>query len=111
MSYGQSDPFRAYYADRLRQLTFNSRPIIQDLSVIALEKRNEGNFPAMRGIVEEIENALLRVCLDADLCSPTPVTFSQCFLTRDTLVGSVAGEITPPLPPRFDLEECRSAIY
>jgi pre-mRNA cleavage complex 2 protein Pcf11 len=56
------DPFRAYYADRLRELTFNSRPLIQDLSVMAMQQRDQGNWPGMRVVVEEIETAVLRVC-------------------------------------------------
>ena len=55
------DPFRAYYGDRLRELTFNSRPIIQELSVMALQQRDQGNWGGMRVVVEEIENAVLRV--------------------------------------------------
>ena len=57
----QHDPFRAYYADRLRELTFNSRPIIQDLSMIAMDQRNQHNWANMRIVVEEIEGAILRV--------------------------------------------------
>ncbi len=56
------DPFRGYYADRLRALTFNSRPIIQDLSVLANGQREQNNWDGMRAVVEEIEAATLRVC-------------------------------------------------
>jgi pre-mRNA cleavage complex 2 protein Pcf11 len=55
------DPFRSYYADRLRQLTFNSRPLIQELSVMAMQQRDGNNWDAMKAVVEEIENAVLRV--------------------------------------------------
>lgn len=61
-----SDPFRAYYASRLSQLTFNSRPIIQDLSVMAMQQRDTQNWQNMQSVVEEIESATLRV-------RPTPV--------------------------------------
>lgn len=56
-----SDPFRNFYASRLRELTFNSRQIIQDLSVTAMQQRDQGNWPNMQAIVEEIEAAVLRV--------------------------------------------------
>lgn len=56
------DPFRGYYADRLRELTFNSRPLIQDLSVTAMSQRDQNNWEGMRAVVEEIEAATLRVC-------------------------------------------------
>ena len=57
----QVDPFRSYYADRLRQLTFNSRPLIQELSVMAMQQRDGNNWDAMKAVVEEIETAVLRV--------------------------------------------------
>lgn len=57
------DPFRAYYAERLRALTFNSRPLIQDLSMQAMAQRDQHNWAAMKAVVEEIESAVLRVCL------------------------------------------------
>ena len=57
----QVDPFRSYYADRLRQLTFNSRPLIQELSVMAMQQRDGKNWDAMKAVVEEIETAVLRV--------------------------------------------------
>lgn len=55
------DPYRAWYADQLAQLTFNSRPIIQHLSMQAMEQRDQRNMPGMQAIAEEIENAVLRV--------------------------------------------------
>jgi pre-mRNA cleavage complex 2 protein Pcf11 len=55
------DPFRSYYADRLRQLTFNSRPLIQELSVLAMQQRDAQHWPNMQSIVEEIEAAVFRV--------------------------------------------------
>jgi pre-mRNA cleavage complex 2 protein Pcf11 len=56
------DPFRAYYADRLRQLTFNSRPLIQELSVMAMQQRDGHSREGMRAVVESIESAVLQVC-------------------------------------------------
>jgi len=57
------DPYRAWYAARLAELTFNSRPIIQNLSMEAMRQRDESNWPAMQAITEEIEAAVLRVRL------------------------------------------------
>lgn len=60
----QVDPFRSYYADRLRQLTFNSRPLIQELSIMAMQQRDRNDWNAMGAVVEEIEAAVLRVCVN-----------------------------------------------
>lgn len=57
----QNDPFRSYYADRLRQLTFNSRPLIQELSIMAMQQRDRGDWGNMTAVVEELEQAVLRV--------------------------------------------------
>jgi pre-mRNA cleavage complex 2 protein Pcf11 len=59
---GSYDPFRAYYADRLRELTFNSRPLIQELSVLAMQQRDQNHWGNMTAVVEEIEGAVYRVC-------------------------------------------------
>ena len=91
------DPFRDYYADRLRELTFNSRPLIQDLSVTAMAQRDQNNWEAMRAVVEEIEAATLRVCRRAGHA-----------LTR---LGCTSPETTAALPHRFHFEECWSAIH
>lgn len=73
MSYGQPqyggyyeaqpppDPFRAWYAARLAELTFNSRQIIQHLSLEAMKMRDQNNWTAMQAVVEEIEQAVFRV--------------------------------------------------
>ena len=55
------EQFRAHYASRLRELTFNSRPLIQELSISAMTQRETGNWDNMRVIVEEIEQATVRV--------------------------------------------------
>lgn len=61
----QMDPFRAWYSSRLRELTFNSRPIIQDLSIHAMAQRDQNNWVNMQAVVEEIEAAVLRVGLNS----------------------------------------------
>ncbi|WVQ99414.1 hypothetical protein IAU59_006547 [Kwoniella sp. CBS 9459] len=85
------DPFRAYYADRLRQLTFNSRPLIQDLSVTAMSQRDQNNWEGMKIVVEEIESAVLRALPQQKL----PLLY---------LIDSISKNIGPPytthlLPP------------
>lgn len=69
MSYGYgwyppqqpADPFRAWYAEQLATLTFNSRQIIQNLSIEALKQRDQNNWPGMQAVSEELEQAILRV--------------------------------------------------
>ncbi|ORY33968.1 hypothetical protein BCR39DRAFT_517977 [Naematelia encephala] len=61
------DPFRTYYASRLRELTFNSRPLIQDLSMQAMAQRDQNNWDRMQMVVEEIEQAVLRAPPQAKL--------------------------------------------
>lgn len=56
-----ADPFRAWYAEQLGTLTFNSRPIIQGLSIEAMKQRDQGNWAGMQAISEELEQAILRV--------------------------------------------------
>ncbi|WVW83930.1 hypothetical protein I302_105953 [Kwoniella bestiolae CBS 10118] len=85
------DPFRAYYADRLRQLTFNSRPIIQDLSMMAGAQRDQNNWEGMNVVVQEIEEATLRALPTQKL----PLLY---------LIDSISKNIGPPytthlLPP------------
>ncbi|WWC89316.1 uncharacterized protein L201_004237 [Kwoniella dendrophila CBS 6074] len=87
----QHDPFRAYYADRLRQLTFNSRPIIQDLSMMAGQQRDQNNWEGMNTVVQEIEEATLRALPTQKL----PLLY---------LIDSISKNIGPPytthlLPP------------
>lgn len=55
------DPFRAWYAARLTELTFNSRPIIQELSLTAMQQRDAQHWGNMTAVVEEIEAAIYRV--------------------------------------------------
>ncbi|KAK8864405.1 hypothetical protein IAR55_001653 [Kwoniella newhampshirensis] len=85
------DPFRAYYADRLRQLTFNSRPLIQDLSMTAMAQRDQNNWSGMGVVVEEIEAAVLT----APPTQKLPLLY---------LIDSISKNIGPPytthlLPP------------
>jgi pre-mRNA cleavage complex 2 protein Pcf11 len=57
----QQDPFRAWYAAKLATLTFNSRAIIQDLSIEAVKQRDVNNWAGMQAIAEELETAIYRV--------------------------------------------------
>ena len=45
--------FQAWYATELGKLTFNSRPIIDKLSMAALERKREGDWEGM-GVVGEV---------------------------------------------------------
>jgi hypothetical protein len=76
------DPFRAYYADRLRELTFNSRPLIQELSVVAMQQRDAQHWPNMHAVVEEIEAAILRVRVGNGLTRPV-LRRSRCDLKAE----------------------------
>ncbi|WOO84780.1 putative protein [Vanrija pseudolonga] len=85
------DPFRAWYAQQLAGLTFNSRPMIQNLSIEAQNRQHEGNWPAMEAIVQEIEDAILRAPPQGKL----PLLY---------LIDSISKNIGPPftdtlLPP------------
>jgi pre-mRNA cleavage complex 2 protein Pcf11 len=95
-----SDPFRAYYAGRLRELTFNSRPIIQDLSLIAMQQRDAGNWPNMNAVVEEIEGAVLRVGVFGIPTRHIPVTRHQ---TRGLTHQSKSGKLTNQASPQSKL--------
>ncbi|RSH87338.1 hypothetical protein EHS25_003247 [Saitozyma podzolica] len=90
------DPFRSYYADRLRQLTFNSRPLIQELSVLAMQQRDAQHWPNMQSIVEEIEAAVLR--------SAPPEKLPKLYLI-DSISKNIGAPYTthllPPIMPRL----------
>lgn len=78
------DPFRAYYADRLRELTFNSRPLIQELSLLAMQQRDSNQWTNMTAVVEEIEGAVYRVCQSPLFCGFASSQTMYC-ADRDTL--------------------------
>lgn len=88
-----ADPFRSYYADRLRQLTFNSRPLIQELSVMAMQQRDGNNWDAMKAVVEEIENAVLRV---RDFTSL--ISLYDSSLDLSDIVGSSSSKAAAAIP-------------
>jgi pre-mRNA cleavage complex 2 protein Pcf11 len=81
------EAFRAYYADRLKELTFNSRPLIQDLSIMAMQQRDNGNWDNMAGVVEEIEIAVYRVRITCLL--------STCAVPLSARTDSAATEFLP----------------
>jgi hypothetical protein len=57
----QINTYGQWYANQLQQLTFNSRPHIQHLSVEALKQRDQNNWDNMQAISDEIEQAVFRV--------------------------------------------------
>jgi len=70
ISYGQPappqsvythDPFRQWYRQQLTTLTFNSRPIIQGLSIAAMERRDRNDWNGMTAVGEELERAIIQV--------------------------------------------------
>jgi hypothetical protein len=113
------DPFRAYYADRLMGLTFNSRPLIQELSILAMQQRDQNQWGNMTAVVEEIEGAVYRVCRaplssSGFLCMSwllmRILTRSSTWFRADSIVPSTR-KAAQTLPPRFHLEECRRAVH
>ncbi|OWZ60259.1 hypothetical protein LQV05_000162 [Cryptococcus neoformans] len=83
-----TDVFRRQYADRLRALTFNSRPIIQDLSMLAMAARDRNDWNGMQAVVEEIELAVLRALPQQKL----PLLY---------LLDSISKNVGPPYTTRL----------
>ncbi|KAK6910080.1 hypothetical protein I203_104109 [Kwoniella mangroviensis CBS 8507] len=96
------DPFRAYYADRLRQLTFNSRPIIQDLSMMAGAQRDQNNWDGMNAIVQEIEEATLRALPTQKL----PLLYLIDSISKN-IGAPYTTHLLPPIIPRLYLRTYR----
>ncbi|ODN79785.1 hypothetical protein L202_03693 [Cryptococcus amylolentus CBS 6039] len=91
-----ADLFRRQYADRLRALTFNSRPIIQDLSMLALAARDRNDWEGMQIVVEEIEMAVLR----APPTQKLPLLYLLDSVSKN--VGSpYTTHLLPPIIPRL----------
>ncbi|KAK4684460.1 hypothetical protein P7C73_g5713, partial [Tremellales sp. Uapishka_1] len=90
------DPFRAYYSDRLRELTFNSRPLIQDLSMQAMYQRDQQNWDAMRTIVEEIDRAVAR----ASPAHKLPLLYLIDSISKN-LGAPYTTHLLPPVIPRI----------
>ncbi|EIW70606.1 hypothetical protein TREMEDRAFT_13756, partial [Tremella mesenterica DSM 1558] len=96
------DPFRAYYADRLRELTFNSRPIIQDLSMLASAQRDAGDWTKMQAVVEEIENAVLRAPPQGKL----PLLYLLDSISKNC-GAPYTTDLLPPIIPRLYMRTYR----
>lgn len=50
--------FQAWYATELAKLTFNSRPIIDKLSMAALERKREGDWEGMTAVGEVLRRGI-----------------------------------------------------
>lgn len=50
--------FQAWYAHHLATLTFNSRPIIDKLSMAALERKREGDWEGMSVVGEVLRHGI-----------------------------------------------------
>ena len=97
--------FRMDYAGRLSQLTFNSRPIIQDLSIIAMQERDKRSMAKMQVIVQEIEAALQRVSHKSSRWK------SKEMIANSLLLGPANSQTSHFVSGRFNFEECRSTIH
>lgn len=53
-----TEQFRQHYRQVLSTLTFNSRPIIQNASILALERRNAHDWDGMTAVAQELEQAI-----------------------------------------------------
>lgn len=53
-----SQQFQAWYAHHLATLTFNSRPIIDKLSMAALERKREGDWEGMSVVGEVLRHGI-----------------------------------------------------
>lgn len=53
-----TEQFRQHYRHILSTLTFNSRPIIQNASILALERRNAHDWDGMTAVAQELERAI-----------------------------------------------------
>ncbi|WVQ82379.1 hypothetical protein IAT38_004507 [Cryptococcus sp. DSM 104549] len=94
--------FRMFYADRLRALTFNSRPLIQDLSMTAMAMRNQNDWGGMQTVVDEIEAAVYRAIPTQKL----PLLYLLDSISKN--IGSpYTTHLLPPVIPRLYIRTYR----
>ncbi|ORX36639.1 hypothetical protein BD324DRAFT_626645 [Kockovaella imperatae] len=90
------EQFRMEYAGRLSTLTFNSRPIIQDLSILAMQERDRRDWAKMNVVVQEIEAAVQRAPPHAKL----PVLYLVDSISKN--VGApFTTQLLPHVMPRM----------
>ncbi|KAJ9090958.1 hypothetical protein QFC20_007769 [Naganishia adeliensis] len=84
--------FQAWYATELGKLTFNSRPIIDKLSMAALERKREGDWEGM-GVVGEVLRRGIEVA--------PPTQKLPLFYLVDSIAKNAGAPYTTHILPSF----------